>query len=369
MKPTKYITWFYAQNLSIRYTMILSMIIIIAYIDYITPAEFSIRLFYMVPLFLSVWDGRGIIPGLFFSIICTLVFFYGESLQGNIHWHGFSLIWEFIVVWSYNIAFVIIVDKLKKFTLALSKLNEELEKVNNQKDKFFSIIAHDLRSPFTGFLGLTKNMVEEADSYSSEELAQASRVMYNAADNLFKLLQNLLEWAMMQSGSTSIVRIDILLSEMIATNVETIKVRSELKGISINNMAVDQIHAYADEKMVNSVLLNLLSNAVKFTPRNGAITVSAKEIEDKMIEISVRDTGIGMPKSIVEKLFILDKKIGRKGTDGELSTGLGLLLCKEFVEKNGGKIWVESEEGVGSTFYFTLPEKDGTSPMIKEIAT
>jgi signal transduction histidine kinase len=106
--------------------------------------------------------------------------------------------------------------------------------------------------------------------------------------------------------------------------------------------------------MINSVLLNLLLNAVKFTHRNGAITVNAKEIEDQMIEISIKDSGVGMPKRIVERLFELGTKTGRKGTEGELSTGLGLLLCKEFIDKNDGKIWVESEEGKGSTFSFTL---------------
>ena len=108
--------------------------------------------------------------------------------------------------------------------------------------------------------------------------------------------------------------------------------------------------------MINSVLLNLLSNAVKFTRPNKMIIVSAKVLEDQMVKISIRDSGIGMPKGMVDKLFILGEKTSRKGTDGELSTGLGLLLCKEFIGKNGGRIWAESEEGLGSTFYFTLPK-------------
>jgi signal transduction histidine kinase len=335
------------------------MVIIIACIDYITPTEFSIRLFYMVPLFLSVWDGRGIIPGLYFSIICALVYFYGESLQGNIHLHGFSLIWEFIVVWSFNIAFVIIVDELNKFHLSLLKLNEELEKVNNQKDKFFSIIAHDLRSPFQGFLGLTKSFAKEASSYSVQEIAQLGNEMHQTADNLFNLLKNLLEWAQIQKGDFSFQPKGFLLSDQIAENVEVIKKRSQQKGISISNTITDIMHAYADKNMINSVIINLLSNAVKFTNRNGTVTISAKGIKGQMIEVSIRDTGVGMPKSMVEKLFKLGEKTGRKGTKNEPSTGLGLLLCQEFVEKNGGKIWVESEEEVGSTFYFTLPEKDG----------
>ena len=355
MKPTKYVTWFYAQNQSIRYTMILSMIIIIAYIDYLTPPEFSVRLFYWIPLFLSVWDGRGIIPGLYFSIICTLVYFYAESLQDNLHWHGFSLIWEFIVVWSFNIAFVIIVDKLKKFNLSLLKLNGELEKVNNQKDKFFSIIAHDLRSPFQGFLGLTQSFSEEASSYSAQELSQLSNEMHQMADNLFSLLNNLLEWAQMQKGSMSFQPKEHSLSDLIAGNVQSLKCRSNQKEVAIINKVVGFYQVYVDEEMINSVLLNLLSNAVKFTRRGGTVTIAVKKTENQMVEISVIDTGVGIQKSLISKLFKIGEKTGKKGTDGELSTGLGLLLCKEFIEKNGGRIWVESEEGVGSTFYFTLP--------------
>ena len=246
------------------------------------------------------------------------------------------------------------ITERKRTEQEIQKLNEQLLKSNSEKDKFFSISAHDLKSPFHGFLGLTKEIAESAGNYSVQELTQLGNTIYSAADNLFRLLQNLLEWAQMQSGSASIALKDILLSDMIAANVEAIKARSELKGISINNSSIDPVHAYADENMINSVLLNLLSNAVKFTRQNGVITIIAKEIENQMIEVSIKDTGVGMPKCITEKLFILGEKTGRKGTDGELSTGLGLMLCKEFIDKNGGKIWVNSEEGKGSTFYFTL---------------
>ena len=246
----------------------------------------------------------------------------------------------------------------KKAEQEIQSLNEQLLKSNSEKDKFFSIIAHDLKSPFHGFLNLTQTIVEDAGKLSIQELAQLGTAMHHSADNLFKLLQNLLEWALMQKGSISLLQKDILLTNMIAEYVEAFKVRSEQKGISIVNLVKDPIHAYADEKMINSVLLNLLSNAVKYTGQNGVITIIAKETENKMIEVSVRDTGTGMSKSIVDKLFIIGEKTGRKGTDGELSTGLGLLLCKEFINKNAGEIWVESEDGVGSNFYFTLPLKD-----------
>ena len=248
MKPTKFLSWFYAQNQSIRFSMILLMIIIIAYIDYITPPEISARLFYLIPLFLSVWDGKGIKAGLFFSIICTLVYFYTESLQGNIHWHGFSLFWEYSIILGYFIVFVISVERVKKFTLLLSikneelnKSNEELEKSNNQKDKFFSIIAHDLRSPFQGFLGITQNLAENADSYSASELAKLYNLMHQTANNLFSLLKNLLEWAQMQKGSMSFQPKKLSLSDLITETVQALTWRSEQKGITINNTTADHI--------------------------------------------------------------------------------------------------------------------------------
>jgi signal transduction histidine kinase len=357
MKSAKYLSWFYTLNQSIRFFILLSMIVIIAYMKSLTPPEFSIRLFYLIPLFLSVWDGKGIIPGLFFSIICTCVYFYTESIRGNIHWHGIYLIWEFSIVCFYFITFVVIVDKLKKSNLSLSKKNDELEGSNKQKDKFFSIIAHDLRSPFQGFFSLTKMMTEEAGSYSAQEFANFGKEMHKTTDNLFSLLKNLLEWAQMQKGSMSFQPKDISLSNLIAENVQILKERSNQKEIEIINNVLSPFQVYADPQMVNSILLNLISNAVKFTNRNGVVTISARKTEDQMVEISISDTGIGMPKSLVDKLFIVGEKISSIGTDGELSTGLGLLLCKEFVEKNGGKIWVESEEGKGTTLSFNLPIK------------
>ena len=235
---------------------------------------------------------------------------------------------------------------------------EELSALNATKDKFFSIIAHDLKSPFFGFLGLTQDIIKNAGNISAQELAQLGHTMYQAADNLFKLLQNLLEWAQLQSGSLTVELKNISLTNMIVKNIEIIKERSDQKGIPIINIATDPIIAYADEKMINSVLLNLLSNAVKFTRRIGTVTIRAIETKDQMIEVSIRDTGVGIPQNIVEKLFKVGEKTGRKGTDGELSTGLGLMLCKEFVEKNGGEIWVESQENIGSTFYFTLRSQE-----------
>ena len=355
MKLTKYLSWIFSLNQEIRYTLILLLIIIIAYVDYITPAEFSTRIFYLIPLFAAVWNEKGISAGLYFSIIITFVYYYTESLQGNIHWHGFNLIWEYLIVWGYFAIFVIALEKIKSFTVLLSRKNEELERANEQKDKFFSIIAHDLRSPFQGFLGITQTLAEDADSYSGKDLSNIFIKMHQTADNLFSLLKNLLEWTQMQKGTMSFEPEDFSLSEIIAECIEALERRSEQKGIELINTVKGNVRAYGNEKMINSVLLNLISNALKFTRRNGKVTISVNNTEDKMIEICVSDTGVGMQKSVVEKLFTVGEKIRSEGTDGELSTGLGLLLCKEFVEKHNGKIWATSQPETGSTFYFTIP--------------
>ncbi|MDP4116693.1 MAG: ATP-binding protein, partial [Bacteroidota bacterium] len=156
-------------------------------------------------------------------------------------------------------------------------------------------------------------------------------------------------------GMVSFQPTEISLSDVVSRNIKLISNRGAEKGIEIiNNVPIGQ-SVYADEEMLNSLLRNLLSNAVKFTKQGGKVIVKSRTIEDEMIEISVTDSGIGMPENLHKNLFKIGEKVGRKGTDGEETTGLGLLLCKDFVEMHSGRIWVESEEGKGSTFSFTLP--------------
>jgi two-component system, cell cycle sensor histidine kinase PleC len=247
------------------------------------------------------------------------------------------------------------ITERKKVENVINLMNDQLVVLNSEKNKFFSIIAHDLKGPFQGFLGLTQTLAEDASNYSLKELTELGREMYKTANNLFNLLKNLLDWAQMQKGSMSFQPVDISLPDLIANNIEAIKWRSEQKAVTVINSVTEILHAYADNNMINSVLMNLISNAVKFTPRNGTITIIANKTSNKMIQISVSDTGVGIRNTVIKSLFKLGERTNTEGTEGEQSTGLGLLLCKEFVEKNGGKIWVESKEGKGSTFYFTLP--------------
>ncbi len=247
------------------------------------------------------------------------------------------------------------ITERKRAEKEIKNANLELEKLNSVKDKFFSIIAHDLKSPFQGLLGFTELIADGTDSFTRVELDSISRNMHNNVKNLIKLLRNLLDWALMQQGKVSFDPKEIALSEIVSRNIDLLYKTGEQKDVTIIFESGRDYILRADAAMLNSILINLLSNAVKFSNHGGKVTVKARILENKMVEISVTDTGIGMPVEISGKLFKPEEQIGRKGTDGELSDGLGLLLCNEFVEKHGGKIWAESLEDVGSTFYFTLP--------------
>jgi PAS domain S-box-containing protein len=244
---------------------------------------------------------------------------------------------------------------------ALRKSEEELRELNSQKDKFFSIIAHDLRSPFNGFLGLTEIMAQELNSFTLLELQEISMKMNKSAKNLFELLNNLLEWARMQQGTTRYEPASLALLPLATATLNPLTDIAHKKGIEMRIHIPEEMQLFADENMLSSILRNLASNAVKFTNAGGRVSIWARHTEGGAIEIVVKDSGIGMNAEMVSKLFKLDGNISRKGTAGEPSTGLGLLLCKDFIGKHGGEIWAESEEGIGSTFYFTLPSHAGPS--------
>ena len=246
------------------------------------------------------------------------------------------------------------ITELKQKEEKIITTNKELEKLNSEKDKLFSIIAHDLRSPFHGLLGLTEVMVKDSHEMSSEEITNYSSSLHELVVNLYSLLENLLEWAQFQKGSLAFIPKALNLSDIFSQSIDSTKQRAIQKEIIILNEIPETLKIYADEKMINSVLRNLLSNSVKFTRKNGIVVGKAREIEEGMVEISVTDTGVGIPGNTMAKLFKLGEKVGSKGTDNELSTGLGLVLCKEFIEKHGGRIWVESKENIGSTYYFTV---------------
>lgn len=256
-----------------------------------------------------------------------------------------------------QILFLIIHDitKRKLAEKEIQLKNEQLIKVIGEKDKFFSILAHDLRGPFNGFLGLTQIMAENISNITMEEVQQMAVGMKNSASNLFRLLENLLHWARFEQGLIPFnpKKISLLLAvnESLVVPLD----QAHRKEIKIANLIPDDMEIYADIDMLQTIVRNLVSNAVKFTLSGGLITIDAKIKSKKLVEITVQDTGIGMSPAIKDNLFSIEIKTNRKGTSGELSTGLGLILCKEFIEKHGGDIRVESEVEKGSKFYVTFP--------------
>jgi len=226
---------------------------------------------------------------------------------------------------------------------------------NFEKDKFFSIIAHDLRSPLHGLLGLTEMMANGTEVFTEKEMFEQSKHLYSSVSNLNKLIENLFEWAQIQRGVMSFNPKEFALESVVQRSIDALYQSAAQKSIAIKNEIEEGVNIIADEKMIETVLRNLLSNAVKFTKRGGLVVIKTKNQDNKSIEISVSDNGVGIPDSKLKRLFKVEEKVGSKGTEGELSTGLGLLLCKEFVVKNGGKIWVESELARGSIFTFSLP--------------
>lgn len=263
-----------------------------------------------------------------------------------------------IITFSIALLFILFfwlyVTKRKTNQLLLEK-NKEILNVNKQKDKFFSIIAHDLRGPFNGFLGLTELLAEDINEMNNDEIQFASTNMRSSAQNLKRLLDNLLEWSKMEQGLIPFSLKEINLAEITEECTAPFQNSAHKKEISIDTKIDQNVKIFADQNILQSVIRNILSNAIKFTPRKGSIKIQGWE-DMKNTFISIADSGIGMNPVMLENIFKIDVKNNRTGTEDEPSSGLGLVLCKEFVKKHNGEIWIESEEGKGSVFYCSFPK-------------
>jgi signal transduction histidine kinase len=237
---------------------------------------------------------------------------------------------------------------------ALRKSEKNLMELNATKDKFFSIISHDLKNPFSSLLAISELMVDSFDDTDEEDHKSGFKKIHKSIKHLLDLLENLLTWSRSQRGRIKYDPVRFNLSSLIHENVNLHKLLAEKKGIMLLSCEHDDMYAYGDRDMINSVIRNLMTNAVKFTDRDKKVEVKVEAKEEK-IEVSVVDEGIGISQENMERLFRIDEKYKSTGTAGEKGTGLGLIICREFVEKNGGEINVTSKPGKGSTFSFTIP--------------
>ncbi|MBV5313851.1 MAG: tetratricopeptide repeat protein [Prolixibacteraceae bacterium] len=236
----------------------------------------------------------------------------------------------------------------------IEKSEQELLVLNAAKNKFFSIIAHDLKNPFHNVMGYSYLLSKDYDRFTEEERRKFAIDINQSTTNIFRLLQNLLEWARSQTGRLTFTPANLEFRQTLDKALSVLNSLAQQKNITIKTNYDENLQIFADSLMIETVMRNLINNAIKFTPENGSIEISAEQLSDE-VKICVRDTGIGITEEDIQNLFRIDSKVKRKGTNDEDGSGLGLILCKEFVDKNKGRIWAKRNEDIGSTFLFTVP--------------
>lgn len=256
---------------------------------------------------------------------------------------------------EFFISQIVDITKRKFHEKELEENRALLQEMNNTKDKFFSIIAHDLKGPFNAIIGYSDLLLERYLDYDQKKIQLMLQTISNSSKNTLELLENLLVWARSQTGRIKFHPTKVDIQKLILQNCNILKSTAEDKNITITSAIPDNSFVFGDKNMINTILRNLIINAIKFTPKEGKINIDLT-LKDNQHLISVKDTGVGIPKENIPLLFKIESNVSTKGTEEEKGTGLGLILCKEFVEKHGGKIWVESEVNRGSIFYFTLPQ-------------
>ena len=273
--------------------------------------------------------------------------------------HGETLIVLFSGFIISLLLFVLSIALLKTryHSIQIIRLNSELEKLNLDKNRFISILAHDLRSPFTALIGYADLLSKNIHTYSIDQIEEQIKIIDESAKQTFNLLDDTLAWARAQQGKLPYLPRKFNFSSLCTQVIDRLSLLAKNKNISLNHPPSKDLYVYADKNMLTTILHNLISNAIKFTGIGGRVDIVTEQNHNGVV-VMVIDNGVGMDKETVEKLFDLSQPFTTKGTANETGTGLGLLLCKEFVEKHGGRIWVRSIEGEGSTFFFTLSRSE-----------
>lgn len=331
------------------------------------------------------------LPGVFLIILIGLLLVFALPSSSEIY-HGIIILLVTVIILFIIHQYLVVIDNIKltetmrqintqlesnveQRTAELSKANSELQEeirerqkveahlarsnqdlglLNRDKDKLFSILAHDLRSPLGSMMNLSELLIENSKDFDENELMEAIAALNKSAKQTFQLLNDLLAWSTIQMGRGEREKAVFQVAEVVSENIVIVALEADKKQIEILVDIDPGLVAFADRFAIQTVLRNLLSNAVKFTPNHGTINISASGNSDTL-QLSVNDNGIGISKEKQKKIFRVDTVSSSPGTDGEKGTGFGLLLCKDLISRNGGKIWFESEKGKGSTFHFSLP--------------
>ena len=250
---------------------------------------------------------------------------------------------------------VLDITQLKEQEIKISEYAKRLEQANETKDKFFSIISHDLRSPLSGIKSLSEDYVKNYRNIPILEIFNIIKAINESSSNLIKLLENLLQWSRINQGEINYLPMKLNLHDFADEVIVLMKDSIESKNLKCSNNISKEINVVADKSMTQLIFRNIIGNAIKFTDKDGMIKINAKPLSDDFVQIEIEDNGTGIHEDKMDQLFHIDKIKSTPGTEGEKGTGLGLILCKEFIEKHGGKIWIESKVNKGSKFSFSLP--------------
>jgi PAS domain S-box-containing protein len=264
---------------------------------------------------------------------------------------------------NFLAGYTIDITEQKLAEQALKESEARLRELNATKDKFFSIIAHDLKSPFNSIIGFSNILAQQIQDKDYAAIEEYAVIIQNSSQQALDLLMNLLEWSQSQTGRIVFNPENINIVDLINQSTELFIALAQQKSITIiSELPVNQ-PVFSDKSMINTILRNLISNAIKFTRTGGEIVISMEQMPDELV-VSVSDNGVGIDKESISKLFRIDKSCSTLGTENEKGTGLGLLLCKEFVERHRGRIWAESESGKGSKFFFSIPNDISASSLL-----
>lgn len=249
------------------------------------------------------------------------------------------------------------ITEQKKAEKELKQNENRLKQLNATKDKLFSIIGHDLKGPLNNILGFSELIDQGFDSFSDEEIKKYNRLIFQSSQTVTSLLDNLLTWSRSQRNKIKVSKQLFALNAVVQKNLSLLENNASKKSIQLKNEVPADIIANGDTEMVTTILRNLISNAIKFTNEGGEIKVVAKNSNNRII-VEIHDNGVGIPPDKINNLFEPDQTHVNLGTAGEKGTGLGLIICKDFAEKNDGELWAESEPGKGSVFSFSMPLKE-----------
>jgi signal transduction histidine kinase len=344
-----------------RYVIILLVILLIGYIDYIAPAELSLRFFYLIPLFLAAWDKNGFKTGLIFSLISSIVNFYSDYLMGDIKYTGFYFIWEFIIRWGFFATIAFIIYKIKMYSDQLEENNLMLNYFNNVNNELIRIASHDLKNPLYNIMCMS-SLIRDSEDISRNQIVQYNNWIYESCERMNHIINEYLNAHKPEQIRITTSIKDVAINKLMERLVNFYQYRATVKKIVINMSIPDaDIHVLADEVHAYQVLDNILSNAIKYSPVGKQVWIeliednSSEKNQGKII-IKIKDEGPGFTEEDLSKLYSKDTRLSAVPTGGESTTGNGLYIAKRLCEEMNSEIRCESIYRTGATFFISFPK-------------